>query len=200
MVDPGRGQCGGSGLGRWWWGGWGQGGRGRSGHSGPGQAGRTPLLAAANNGHLPTVKVLAEEGKADVEAATSVRWTWCDMGGVGGLTDGRRRQRGWRALHWAVERNQEAVVRYLVGRGADTNARTDMENLGLAAGSTPLDASIQFGHDRITSALTAVQSVRHCHRRGMRRLTALFRMRCWQPAGVVMLKQCASWWNALTQT
>ncbi|MCQ2378112.1 MAG: ankyrin repeat domain-containing protein [Victivallaceae bacterium] len=66
--------------------------------------GATPLIKAAQNGRLDNVKVLVEEGNADVHA--------CDRG-------------GWTALYAAQLCNDpKPLTEYLLAHGADINART----------------------------------------------------------------------------
>lgn len=69
--------------------------------------GEAPLIRAAHNGHLMTVKFLVEKG-ADVNAV--------DMGDNS-------------ALHWAAMRGHVEIVKYLLDQGADKTIRNKQEKL-----------------------------------------------------------------------
>ena len=75
----------------------------------------TPLMLAASYGHPEVVEVLVDGGaQLDLQ----------DCGGT--------------ALWWAAYGNQPAVVRFLVGRGADQTIRGD--------GRTPREVAVYHGH------------------------------------------------------
>jgi uncharacterized protein len=53
---------------------------------------------------------------------------------------------GWTPLLWAVYYNYPGVVRFLVERGADPNARTHERYGSIAVGSTPLIVAAYYGY------------------------------------------------------
>lgn len=77
------------------------------------QAGETPLMLAAIRGQLDLVKLLVERGALVNDA-------------------------GWSALHYAAAGPNEHVVRFLLGRGADIDARSPN-------GTTPLMMAAGYG-------------------------------------------------------
>lgn len=71
------------------------------------QMGESPLIRAAHNGHMQTVKFLVEQG-ANVNAL--------DMGDNS-------------ALHWAAMRGHVEIVKFLTEQGADKTLRNKQEKL-----------------------------------------------------------------------
>lgn len=69
--------------------------------------GESPLIRAAHNGHMQTVKFLVEQG-ANVNAL--------DMGDNS-------------ALHWAAMRGHVEIVKFLTEQGADKTLRNKQEKL-----------------------------------------------------------------------
>jgi ankyrin repeat protein len=69
--------------------------------------GECPLIRAAHNGHLHTVRFLVEKG-ADVNAVDSGDNT---------------------ALHWASMRGHVEIVKYLLGQGADKGLRNKQDKV-----------------------------------------------------------------------
>ena len=86
--------------------------------------GHTPLMGAAYGGHPEVVEVLADGGaQLDLQD--------CD---------------GGTALWWAACRNQLAVVRLLVGRGADQTIRG-------RDGRTPREVAVDRSHTECAALL-----------------------------------------------
>ena len=73
------------------------------------QMGESPIIRAAHNGHLHTVRFLVEHG-ADVNAI--------DMGDN-------------TALHWAAMRGHVEIVKYLLEQGADKTLRNKQDKLAV---------------------------------------------------------------------
>ena len=80
--------------------------------------GRTALMMASMNGHLSVVKVLVEEGEADIEKLDVY---------------------GWNALLLACSDGHLPVVQYLIEKGANADVRDK-------SGTTPLIAAANNGH------------------------------------------------------
>ena len=127
----------------------------------------TPLIIAAHNGHLNSVKILLRYG-ADTEGRGTVKVQGEDVEGcsplwaaakVGRLdvvklliehnaeVDGRTATNST-PLRAAVYNGHHDVVRCLVEKGADVNALTEK-------GNTPLMVACFFGHEEIVSYLIA---------------------------------------------
>ena len=90
-----------------------------------GEYGFTPLMMAAYYGHPEAVEVLADGG-AQLDLLDSC---------------------GCTALWWAAGRNHPAVVRLLVGRGADQTIR------GGWNGETPREVAVQKGNTECAALL-----------------------------------------------
>ena len=71
------------------------------------QMGESPIIRAAHNGHLHTVRFLIEHG-ADVNAI--------DMGDN-------------TAIHWAAMRGHVEIVKYLLQQGADKTLRNKQDKM-----------------------------------------------------------------------
>ena len=125
----------------------------------------TPLIIAARNGHLNSVKILLQYG-ADIEARGTLKtgdeviegctplWAAADTGHLDVVrllikrnadVDGRTSS-GSTPLRVAAHEGHLDVVRCLVESGADVNARNDYE-------STPLMAACYFGHLSVVTYL-----------------------------------------------
>ena len=85
---------------------------------------QTPLVVAAEKGHLAVVKLLLDHG-ANIE---------------------RRDSKGWSPLSYAAETGHEAVVELLLYHGANTEA-------GDKDGGTPLSYAAGNGHDAVVKLL-----------------------------------------------
>ena len=92
----------------------------------------TPLITAAHNGHLNSVKILLGYG-ADIEAR-------------GTLKIGDQVAEGWTPLWAAVVNGFLDVVKFLIEQNADVDSRTSM-------GETPLRAAAYTGHLDIVRCL-----------------------------------------------
>ncbi|OJD33426.1 uncharacterized protein BKCO1_3000057 [Diplodia corticola] len=99
------------------------------------------LHAAAEQGRLGWVRCLVEEWGADVDA----EWFPEDWAGSTevGLGIGR-------PLHYAAREGHAAVVRYLVGKGADVRRRD-------TKGRTPREVAEHFGHGEAAAFLRALE-------------------------------------------
>ena len=125
----------------------------------------TPLIVAAHNGHLNSVKILLKYG-ADIETRGTLKigdevitgctplWAAADTGHLDVVrllikrnadVDGRTSS-GSTPLRVAAHDGHLDVVRCLVVSGADVNARTDRE-------STPLMAACYYGHVSVVTYL-----------------------------------------------
>ena len=125
----------------------------------------TPLIIAAHNGHLNSVKILLGYG-ADIEARGTLKtgieviegctplWAAASFGRLDVVkllieqnadVDGRT-STGSTPLRTAVINGHLDVVRCLVESGADVNARNDYE-------STPLMAACYYGHFSVVTYL-----------------------------------------------
>ena len=100
-----------------------------------GEYGVKPLMMAAYYGHPEAVEVLA------------------DGGALLDLQDGAGRTALWYAAYsnhlamwWAAYRKHPAVVRLLVGRGAD-------QTIKCCDGETPREIAVRFGHAECAALL-----------------------------------------------
>ena len=96
----------------------------------------TPLIYAAQNGHLDVVQVLLEGG-ANVERTNANQWTALHAAAWNGYVDVCRLLLDWGAkvnsldkwqdtpLHDAARRGRLSVVKLLVERGADVRVRNE---------------------------------------------------------------------------
>ena len=126
----------------------------------------TPLIIAAHNGHLKSVKILLKYG-ADIEARGTLDrgdevtkgctplWAAADTGCLDVVkllieqnadVDGRT-SKGSTPLRVAAHEGHLDIVRCLVESGADVNARLSPEN------STPLMVACSWGHSSVATYL-----------------------------------------------
>ena len=126
----------------------------------------TPLIIAAHNGHLKSVKILLKYG-ADIEARGTLNrgdevikgctplWAAADTGCLDVVkllieqnadVDGRT-SKGSTPLRVAAHEGHLDIVRCLVESGADVNARLSPEN------STPLMVACSWGHSSVATYL-----------------------------------------------
>ncbi len=86
--------------------------------------GFTPLIRAAQNGHLPVLSALMTR-RADPNAKS---------------------HQGWSALYLAAKAGHTRIAKILLARGADPNARCDCS-------STPLHQGVRSGNERVVALL-----------------------------------------------
>lgn len=121
-------------------------------------SGQTPLFCAAKEGHLEIVKYLLDRGanpNATNHYGVSVLWIPCQRGltnivelllekgaspeiAPSGIEAEERSISGWTPLYAAIKSRQYAVVKILLGHGADPNAVTSL-------GSTPFLLASEIG-------------------------------------------------------
>ncbi len=129
--------------------------------------GCTPLVLAAENGHLAVVEALVKAGAAVNQATPADGYTplfaavknghlaLMEVLLKAGAAVDQATPSGWTALFFAALAGNAAAVKALLSRGANRNrkASTTAECAGIPAAATPISIALLQGHAEVAALL-----------------------------------------------
>ena len=108
----------------------------------------TPLFVAAEIGHAVVSLSLSES------RAVQHRKSGCTLLlEIGAHCEVRMRGNGWTPLFVAAWAGKAAAVKALLSQGADRNAATTAEHMGIPVASTPLSVALSQRHPEVAALL-----------------------------------------------